>query len=124
MIQSAQSMKYYLFYQIINYYQIDNLSYINKIFYYICISQSVEINKAIIKLNRLYNFRNVFITCNILIDFILTLYLYINYQLMYLYILIGYLLIFQAVTIGILCFLYVYKTKRLINICFKYIKNF
>ena len=75
------------------------------------------------KLNQLYNFRNVFIVCNILIDFILILYLYTNYQLIYLYVLIGYLLIFQIVTIGILCLLYVYKIKKLINIYFKYVNN-
>ena len=115
MIQSIPSMKYYLFYQIINYYQINNPSYISKIFHYIYTNQSSEINKAIIKLNQLYNFRNIFIACNILIDFILALCLYINYQLMYLYVLAGYLLIFQVVTTGILCLLYVYKTKSFVN---------
>lgn len=120
-------MKYYLFYQIINYYRINNPSHISKIFHYIYTSQSFEINKAIMKLNQLYNFRNVFIVCNILINFILILYLYTNYQLIYLYVLIGYLLIFQIVITGILCFLYIYKTKSFINqysyLCKEYNRN-
>lgn len=110
-----ENLKYYIFYQIIYQYHINNISYIYRLFYYIFISSNKGFNQSILQINRLCNIKNFIVYNSLIIDIIYILYLKMNYQLLYLYIIGVYLLIFQLIIISALYLLYQYKVKSFIN---------